>query len=149
MAKPLAPALFGVAAAFSSLAVEVHAQEFSGAQELIGELDQTDTYSLAFILQRCAGVWYALGSYSEMLPQDQNNAIAANFATASIMILRDREPDRSIESITAEAVEDNVAIAKIYMEKMKDNQRMSGSIFDEWLTRELDVCNELSGALSQ
>jgi hypothetical protein len=84
-----------------------------------------------------------------MLPQDQNNAIAANFATASIMILRDREPDRSIESITAEAVEDNVAIAKIYMEKMKDNQRMSGSIFDEWLTRELDVCNELSGALSQ
>jgi hypothetical protein len=116
-------------------AERLDAQEFLGAHELIGQMDTSDTYTFAFILQRCAGVWYALGSYSEMLPQDANNEIAANFAVASLMILREREPNRSIESITAEAVEDNVAIAEIYMEKMKDNQIKSGSIFDDWLEK--------------
>ena len=130
-------------------AERVDAQEFRGAHELVREMDTDDTYTLGFILQRCAGLWYAIGSYSEMLPQDEANMIAVDFATASMEIFRKREPNRSIESITAEALEENVAVAKVYIEIMTNNQRMTGSMFDDWLKRELDFCKELSGAFSE
>ena len=124
------------------------AQEFKGAYEMFVQDDLQDFFILSAILQRCSGVYGAMGKY---LPKaDAQTAklketsvlLSMAYFEKSVELLNRKGQNSPTENLNQ--VDKSIRFfVDFYYQQLEVSQQRTGSIFSDWVQREFNLCNRL------
>ena len=120
--------------------------EFDGLQDIIGKLDFEDKYNGFYVSQKCAGLYYSVAQH---LPKSDVKGITTLAQIAAVFILtanaalKEKDPNLSDESRSKQVDSMMKATAKKYNSILEENQVNTGSIFNDWIQKELRICNSI------
>jgi hypothetical protein len=120
-------------------------EDFIGVHRFKLTADLSDKFNGYWIMQRCSGLNLGLARFlpiSEQQKKVELTELSSVFLIVASAALREKEPRLSKDAAyeaTYEAVLDS---SQKYYDVISENQSNTGSIFNEWLLKEIEACNE-------
>ena len=125
------------------------ASSFKGVNQLIVAegLDLSDDFNKSIILQRCAGLFGAIAKYlPKAEPQKEQIFLhSMDVLTISVMAMHEKRGNQlSSEAVTQQVQKAFTTFVDLYYNMLEQNQILTGSIFDPYVQKELDLCTAMT-----
>ena len=125
------------------------AANYKGVNQLmvVESLDISNNRNKSIILQRCAGLFGAIAKYlPKAEPQKEQIFLhSMDVLTISVMAMHEKRGNQvSIEAVTQQVQKAFTTFVDLYYNMLEQNQILTGSIFDPYVQKELDLCTAMT-----
>ena len=125
------------------------ATEFKTVTDLVSRenIDLSDAYNLSIVLQRCAGLYGAVGKITpieEKTLKEQMLGMSSDYLVIATMAMAQKRGRPLEDKAVGKQVQDAFWIyVDIYYEIMEKNQILTGSLFSEQIKSDVNICKVL------